>query len=164
MARPYGLPGKAKMARTRIHRRCCHNPLALGKIELRTATADEETTRWRELFRYPRSMAAGCLIALSQTGGAGILMWITALFVMVLKVTPNEAAYLMIWVGVLGIIGRLVASWMSDTVGRRYSGFLIGMGGAVAMALAGHIHPISRRKARLPTCSMLRWPGMARKT
>ena len=30
MARPYGLPGKAKMARTRIHRRCCHNPVALG--------------------------------------------------------------------------------------------------------------------------------------
>jgi hypothetical protein len=90
MARPYGLPGKAKMARTRIHRRCCHNPLALGKIELRTATADEETTRWRELFRYPRSMAAGCLIALSQTGGAGILMWITAFFVMVLKVTPKR--------------------------------------------------------------------------
>ena len=87
-------------------------------------------------------MAAGCLIALSQTGGAGILMWITALFVMVLKVTPNEAAYLMIWVGVLGIIGRLVASWMSDTVGRRYSGFLIGMGGAISMALAGYWHDV----------------------
>ena len=107
-----------------------------------TKTADEERTRWRELFRYPRSMAAGCLIALSQTGGAGILMWITALFVMVLKVTPNDAAYMMIWVGVLGIIGRLVASWMSDTVGRRYSGFLIGMGGAISMALAGYWHDV----------------------
>ena len=61
-----------------------------SEIELPTATADEETTRWRELFRYPRSMAAGCLIALSQTGGAGILMWITAFFVMVLKVTPKR--------------------------------------------------------------------------
>jgi putative MFS transporter len=113
-----------------------------SEIELPTTTTDEERTRWRELFRYPRSMAAGCLIALSQTGGAGILMWITALFVMVLKVTPNEAAYLMIWVGVLGIIGRLVASWMSDTVGRRYSGFLIGMGGAISMALAGYWHDV----------------------
>ena len=53
-------------------------------------TAEEETTRWGELFRYPRSMAAGCLTALSQTGGAGILMWITAFFVMVLKVTPKR--------------------------------------------------------------------------
>jgi len=41
---------------------------------------------------------------------------------------------MMIWVGVLGIVGRLLASWMSDTVGPRYSGFLIGMGGAISMA------------------------------
>jgi hypothetical protein len=64
-----------------------------------------EKTSWRELFKYPRSMAAACLIALSQTGGAGILLWI-----MVLKITPAEASYLMIWVGVLDIVGRLVAS------------------------------------------------------
>jgi putative MFS transporter len=46
----------------------------------------------------------------------------------------------MIYVGILGIIGRLVASWMSDALGRRASGFLIGTGGALAMALAGYFH------------------------
>jgi putative MFS transporter len=81
-------------------------------------------------------------VALSQTGGVGILMWITALFVMTLKITPAEASYLMIWVGILGIVGRLVASWMSDALGRRMSGFLIGMGGAVTMALAGYLHDV----------------------
>src|SRR5262249_12214953 len=113
-----------------------------GEIDLPAIPPEEEKTRWRELFRYPRSMAAACTIALSQTGGVGILMWITALFVMVLKITPAEASYLMIWVGVLGIIGRLVASWMSDFLGRRYSGFLIGMGGAISMALAGYCHDV----------------------
>jgi putative MFS transporter len=108
------------------------------EIELPTTLPEEEKTRWRELFRYPRSMAAACTIALSQTGGVGLLMWITVLFVMVLKITPAEASYLMIWVGLLGIVGRLVASWMSDAFGRRPSGFLIGMGGAVCMALAGY--------------------------
>jgi putative MFS transporter len=108
------------------------------EIELPTTIPEEEKTRWRELFRYPRSMAAACTIALSQTGGVGILMWITVLFVMVLKITPAEASYLMIWVGLLGIVGRLVASWMSDAFGRRASGFVIGMGGAIAMALAGY--------------------------
>src|SRR6202047_2408810 len=112
------------------------------EIELPVAVAQEEKTRWRELFKYPRSMAAACLVALSQTGGVGILMWITALFVMVLKITPAEASYLMIWVGVLGIIGRLVASWMSDAFGRRISGFLIGSGGAIAMVLAGYFHDV----------------------
>jgi putative MFS transporter len=112
------------------------------EIELPVVVAQEEKTRWRELFKYPRSMAVACLVALSQTGGVGILMWITALFVMVLKITPAEASYLMIWVGVLGIIGRLVASWMSDAFGRRLSGFLIGTGGAISMALAGYLHDV----------------------
>ena len=113
-----------------------------SEIQLPTSLPEEEITRWRELFRYPRSMAAACLVALSQTGGVGILMWITALFVMVLKITPAEASYLMIWVGLLGIVGRLVASWMSDALGRRASGFVIGMGGAVCMALAGYWHDL----------------------
>jgi len=112
------------------------------EIELPTTVPDEEKTRWRELFKYPRSMVAACTIALSQTGGVGILMWITVLFVMVLKITPVEASKLMIWVGLLGIVGRLVASWMSDVLGRRYSGFLIGMGGAVSMALAGYWYDV----------------------
>jgi MFS transporter, putative metabolite:H+ symporter len=87
-------------------------------------------------------VATVCLIALSQTGGVGLLMWITALFVMVLRITPAEASYLMIWVGILGIVGRLVASWMSDAFGRRISGFMIGIGGAIAMALAGYCHDV----------------------
>ena len=115
-----------------------------SEIELPKAEAEiaKEKTSWSELFRYPRSMAAACAVALSQTGGVGILMWITALFVMVLKITPAEASYLMIWVGILGIVGRGVASWMSDTMGRRWSGFLIGMGGAICMALAGYLHDV----------------------
>jgi len=102
----------------------------------------QQKTSWLELFKYPRSMITACLVALSQTGGVGILMWITALFVMVLKITPADASFLMIWVGVLGIVGRLVASWMSDVLGRRMSGFLIGMGGAIFMALAGYLHDV----------------------
>lgn len=115
------------------------------EIELPATAAAEvavEKTSWSELFRYPRSMFAACAVALSQTGGVGILMWITALFVMVLKITPAEASYLMIWVGVLGIVGRAIASWMSDALGRRWSGFLIGAGGAITMALAGYLHDV----------------------
>jgi putative MFS transporter len=113
------------------------------EIELpREAAAEVERTSWLELFRYPRSMVAACMVALSQTGGVGILMWITALFVMVLRITPAEASYMMIWVGLLGIVGRIIASWMSDALGRRWSGFLIGAGGAITMALAGYWHDV----------------------
>ena len=65
---------------------------------------------------------------LSQTGGVGFLCGSLPCSCMVLKITPAEASYLMICVGLLGIVGRLVASWMSDAFGRRWSGFLIGIG------------------------------------
>src|SRR5689334_17562473 len=37
-------------------------------IELPAKDATPESTNWRELFRYPRSVLSVCLIALSQTG------------------------------------------------------------------------------------------------
>jgi putative MFS transporter len=108
------------------------------EIELPTLTS--EKTRWRELFNYPRSVAAVCLTGLSQTGGVGLLLWITTLFVLVLKITPAEASYLMIYVTAMGILGRLVCSYLSDAIGRRRSGMLIGFGGALTIAAAGYFH------------------------
>jgi putative MFS transporter len=119
--------------------KCDPSEIALPKAETEIAV---QKTSWVELFKYPRSMFVACAVALSQTGGVGILMWITALFVMVLKITPADASFLMIWVGVLGITGRVIASWMSDVFGRRWSGFLIGAGGAITMALAGYLHDV----------------------
>src|SRR6202021_2471121 len=65
---------------------------------------------------------------------------ITTLFVLVLKITPAEASYLMIYVSLLGIAGRLLCSYLSDAIGRRASGMLIGSLGAVTMALAGYFY------------------------
>src|SRR5262249_53401242 len=111
-------------------------------ISLPAVLPDVQDGAWRELFKYPRSMAAACLTGISQTGGVGLLLWITTLFVLVLKITPAEASYLMIYVTALGIVGRLVASWMSDALGRRVSGIIIGIGGAVTMVAAGALHDV----------------------
>jgi putative MFS transporter len=99
----------------------------------------EETphTPWVELFKYPRSMIVSVLTSLSQTSGIGLLMWATTLLVLILKITPAQAAQLMIWVGVSGFAGRLVCSYASDAIGRRPAGFLVGMGGGLLMCLAG---------------------------
>ena len=110
------------------------------EITIPTSLPRTEKRPWRELFNYPRSIAAACLTGLSQTGGVGLLLWITTLFVLVLKITPAEASYLMIYVSVVGILGRLACSYLSDAVGRRVSGVLIGFGGALTMALAGYFH------------------------
>jgi putative MFS transporter len=107
------------------------------EIEL-PAAPEGEKTLWRELFKYPRSMAAACLTGLAQTSGVGLLLWITTLFVLVLKITPVEASYLMIWVTSTGILGRVVCSYLSDAIGRRWSGMLICLGSALFMTLAGY--------------------------
>ena len=113
------------------------------QIALPTAIPDEvRAVPWLQLFRYPRSVAASCLTAISQTGGVGLLLWITALLVLVLQITPAEASYLMIYVSLVGIAGRLFCSYLSDAIGRRASGMLIGYAGAITMALAGYLNSV----------------------
>jgi hypothetical protein len=48
-------------------------------IELPTTLPEIPQTPWRELFRYPRSIAMSCLTSLSQTTGIGVLLWATTL-------------------------------------------------------------------------------------
>ena len=76
-----------------------------------------EHTRWIELFKYPRSIIAGCLTGLTQTGGVALALWMVTLFVMVLKITPPEASKLVIWVSLSAIAGRFFCSWISDAWG-----------------------------------------------
>jgi len=53
------------------------------EIELpTTAEPQSRKTHWREVFNYPRSLALSVLVNLSQTGGNGLLLWATTLFVL----------------------------------------------------------------------------------
>ena len=90
-----------------------------SSIQLPTVVAPVQKTVWLEVFKYPRSLAAACLTGISQTGTVGLSLWMTTLFVLVLHVNPNQASYLIIWVGMVSIFGRLFCSWMSDALGRR---------------------------------------------
>jgi MFS transporter, putative metabolite:H+ symporter len=55
------------------------------RIELPKAFPEAEKTRWRELFKYPRSVAVGCLTGLTQTGGVGLALWGATLFTLVFR-------------------------------------------------------------------------------
>ena len=48
----------------------------------------------------------------------------------------------MIYVSLVGIAGRLVCSYLSDAIGRRAAGMLIGYGGAITMVLAGYLNSV----------------------
>jgi len=110
------------------------------QISLPAAPPAVEQTRWLEIFKYPRSIIAGCLTGLTQTGGVALALWLVTLLVMVLKVTPPEASKLVIWVSVVAILGRFFASWISDAWGRRASGIFTCLTAALFMSLAGYMH------------------------
>ena len=97
-----------------------------------------EPFAWRELFKYPRSVAVGCLTGLSGTGITGFLLWQVTLFVMVLHVTPAQASGLVIWLSLGQIVGRFFCSWLSDAIGRRASIALTCAIAGVTMFFAGY--------------------------
>src|SRR5882762_4346066 len=96
-------------------------------------------TSWFDLFKYPRSLLVSWLgNAGAQTGSYGINLWAPALFVLLLHVSPQVAAKMMILLSVSGFIGRLSFSWMSEAIGRRNAGGLLGLGAGVLTILAGY--------------------------
>ncbi len=113
-----------------------------GEIQLPASLPEQPHGSWLELFKYPRSIAAGIMTGLSSTGAVGVALWGATLLVLVLKVTPAEAAYLSVWIALVGIPGRAVGAWLSDALGRRPAGVLLAIGAGCATALAGYLHGI----------------------
>jgi len=109
--------------------------LPLPKAEIKLP----EKTRFLDLFKYPRSLLVSWLgNAGAQTGSYGINLWAPSLFVLLLHVSPQVAAKMMILLSVSGFIGRLSFSWMSEAIGRRKAGGLLGLGAGVLTILAGY--------------------------
>ena len=109
------------------------------EIALPAVLPELEHTRWRELFKYPRSVALVCLTGLSQTSGVGLALWGPTLLLLLLKITPAAAAFLMSWVAVSAFVGRIVCMFLPDLIGRRASGFLSCLGGVVTLIVAGYL-------------------------
>jgi MFS transporter, putative metabolite:H+ symporter len=132
------------MIRGRIEeaRRSLAWALRVDPAEIRLPPALVEAARqpWIEVFKYPRSLAAAILTGLSQTGAVGLALWQVTLLVLILKVPPAQAAFLSIWIALVGIPGRAFGAWLSDALGRRYAGVLSSILAAMAMFLAGYLH------------------------
>ncbi|WP_428539648.1 MFS transporter [Rhodopila sp.] len=98
-------------------------------------------TRFLDLFSYPRSLMVSWLGNLgAQTGVYGVILWAPTLFVLVLHVSAAEASKAMIALTIGGIVGRVAFSWLSEQIGRRLSGGILGFGAALFIALAGIYH------------------------
>jgi MFS transporter, putative metabolite:H+ symporter len=107
-------------------------------IQIPDALPEFAQVPWRELFNYPRSVALVCLTGLSQTSGVGLALWAPTLLLLLLHTTPEEASFLMIWVGLGAFIGRITCAWLADAMGRRGSGIFACLGGVVTLIAAGY--------------------------
>src|ERR1700748_1578737 len=115
-----------------------------GQIALPVTAPVVEQTRWVELFKYPRLVASGCLTGLTQTGGASLGLWGPTLLVLVLvpKIGPEHAAFLMIFAHLAALLRRLSICALMEPMGRRGSGTLYCVIAAVLMVLAGYMHDV----------------------
>ena len=113
-------------------------------IALPATSLTTERVRWIELFKYPRLVATGCLTGLTQTGGASLGLWGPTLLVLVLvpKIPPEHAAFLMIFVNLAGILGRFSITALIEPMGRRSSGTLYCLLAAALMAAAGYLYDV----------------------
>src|SRR5207244_7997310 len=94
------------------------------EIALPASLPEPEKTRWLDLFKYPKLVAAGILTGFTQTGGASFGLWGATLLVIVLNTSPAHAAFLMIFVNVAGILGRFRITALIGPLGRRGAGSL----------------------------------------
>jgi putative MFS transporter len=112
------------------------------EIALPATVPGAETTRWLELFKYPKLAAAGCLTGLTQTGGASLGLWGATLLVIVLNTTPAHAAGLMVWVGLSGIVGRFFVTALIEPMGRRGAGTLVCGMAALLLVMQGYLYNV----------------------
>jgi putative MFS transporter len=110
------------------------------RITLPAALESVEQTRWLELFKYPRLVASGMLTGLTQTGGASLGLWGATLLVLVMKASPADAAYLMIWVSVSAVLGRCFITALIEPMGRRGSATLCMVAGGISMVAQGYLY------------------------
>ncbi|MDR3564152.1 MAG: MFS transporter [Negativicutes bacterium] len=91
-----------------------------------------------DLFKYPRSLIVSWITNLGQQiCYYGFTLWGPTILVLVLGIPAIEAAKMFISVTICGFVGRLCWAYLSDILGRRACGFLIGLGGCVLTILAG---------------------------
>jgi MFS transporter, putative metabolite:H+ symporter len=93
---------------------------------------------WREVFRHPRSVLNGTLINLGVvTGYYGMVLWSPTLLSQIQGVPGEHAAKLMVGMSLAGLISRFIVGALSDRLGRRACGAVVGFLTGVMLVCAG---------------------------
>jgi putative MFS transporter len=115
-------------------------PLAAIPASLH-ATAPTPRVPARELLSEPRRLA---LLLLIYTGIAicvtGVMLWGPTLLAQLLRISARQAATYFVYLGLVGLVGRLLFAWYAQRRGRVFVGQLTAYLTAVLLAAAGLWH------------------------
>lgn len=96
---------------------------------------------FREIFNYPRSVSVSWITSFFQSiMDYGFVLWGPTLLVLVLKIPATKAAKMFMAVACASIVGKFVWAYLSEIIGRRYSGMLIGIGSMVTCLIVSHFY------------------------
>ncbi len=99
----------------------------------------ESQPKFSEIFRYRRSVAVTWSTSFLQSiMDSGFVLWAPTLLALVLKVPPAQAAKLFIVVAFSSIVGKFVWAFLSEWVGRRVGGIMIGLGSMVTCLIVAN--------------------------
>ena len=71
---------------------------------------------------------------------AGVTLWGPTVLAQLLDLTPRRAATYFIGISLAGLVGRMVMTVLAQRIGRVPTGWIVGYGGAAALALAAAFH------------------------
>jgi putative MFS transporter len=107
-------------------------------VDYRNVVVDEKVLvketapRFVEIFKYPRSVAVSWIASFFQSiMDYGFVLWGPTLLALVLKIPATKAAKMFIAVAISSIIGKFVWAYLSEVVGRRVGGMMIGIGSMI---------------------------------
>ncbi|MGP4689551.1 MFS transporter [Agrobacterium pusense] len=108
-----------------------------AKLPIGTAPPAQSSGSLKELLRHPRALAVSCISNIGmQTGYYGLTLWAPSLLVLILGISPPQAAFCMIFVTLAALAGRISFSLLSEAIGRRAAGILCTAGAAAMLLLA----------------------------
>lgn len=103
--------------------------------------AARNSVRLSELFVDPRRVVLiGITWLCASTAFYGVYLWGPTIIALLLNIGPRDAAKYLVYVGFVGVAGKILFSVLPQWLGRRRSGELMGYAGALGLFLAGYFH------------------------
>ncbi len=98
---------------------------------------------WLDLLHQPRMFWETLLIwGGSSTAAYGVYLWGPTIVALLLHVPVAKAAAYFVIVSGAGVTGKVVVTFIAPVIGRRSLGIVWGLGGMVALALAGYFNSV----------------------